>query len=80
MRPLDAGILDDLSAIPNASGAAAQALELYRRRVALIDAGIKAFDEGRPDEGMALFDRVERGKLLLSKVFAEIGAEACSPP
>jgi hypothetical protein len=79
MRPLTAGIVQDLSAIPNPRGRAERALELYRRRLALIDAGIRAFDRGRENEGMALFDRAERGKLLLSKVFGEIRADTCSP-
>jgi hypothetical protein len=79
MRPLNAGIVEDLSAVPNPGGRAERALELYRRRLALIDAGIRAFDRGRENEGMALFDRVERGKLLLSKVLGEIRADTCSP-
>jgi hypothetical protein len=79
MRPINAGIVEDLSAIPNPRGRAERALELYRRRLALIDEGIREFDRGREKKGIALFDRVERGKLLLSKVFAEIRADTCSP-
>jgi len=79
MRPLNAGILEDLSALPDPPGRGARALELYRRRLELIDAGIRAFDRGRESKGMALFDRVERGKLLLSKVLGEIRADTCSP-
>jgi hypothetical protein len=79
MRPLNAGIVQDLAAIPNPRRRAERALELYRRRLALIDAGIRAFDRGRENKGMALFDRAERGKLLLSKVFGEIRADTCSP-
>lgn len=79
MRPLDANILQGLAALPNPGGRAARALELYRRRLALIDAGILAFDRGRESKGIALFDRVERGKLLLSKVLSEIRADTCSP-
>jgi hypothetical protein len=80
MRPLNAGIVEDLSAIPDPQGRAKRALELYRRRLAFIDAGIRAFDLGRENKGMALFDRVERGKLLLSKILGEIRADICSPP
>jgi hypothetical protein len=79
MRPLNAGIVEDLSALPDPPGRGARALELYRRRLALIDAGIRAFDRGRESKGMALFDRVERGKLLLSKILGEIRADTCSP-
>lgn len=79
MRPLNAGIVQDLAAVPNPRGRAERALELYTRRLALIDAGIRAFDRGRASRGMALFDRVERGKLLLSKVLGEIKADTCSP-
>jgi hypothetical protein len=79
MRPLNAGIVQDLAAVPNPGGRAGRALELYRRRLALIDAGIRAFDRGSDSKGMALFDRVERGKLLLSKVLGEIRADTCSP-
>jgi hypothetical protein len=79
MRPLNAGIVQDLAAVPNARGRAERAVDLYRGRLALLEAGIRAFDRGRENKGMALFDRVERGKLLLSKVFSEIGAESCSP-
>jgi len=80
MRPVDASILQGLAALPNPGGRAARALERYRRRLALIDAGIRAFDLGRENKGMALFDRVERGKLLLSKILGEIRADTCSPP
>jgi hypothetical protein len=80
MRPLNAGIVQDLATVPDPRGRAARALELYRRRLALIDAGIRAFDRGRENKGMALFDRVERGKLLLSKILGEIRADTCSPP
>jgi hypothetical protein len=79
MRPINAGIVEDLSAIPDPRGRAERALELYRRRLALVDEGIREFDRGREKKGIALFDRVERGKLLLSKVFAEIRADTCSP-
>lgn len=79
MRPLNAGIVEDISAIPDPQGRAQRALELYRRRLELIEAGITAFDRGRESKGMALFDRVERGKLLLSKVLGEIRADTCSP-
>jgi hypothetical protein len=79
MRPLNAGIVQDLATVPEPHGRAARALELYRRRLALIDAGIGAFDRGRENKGMALFDRVERGKLLLSKILGEIRADTCSP-
>jgi hypothetical protein len=79
MRPLNAGIVQDVAAIPNARGRAERALELYRSRLALIEAGIRAFDRRRENKGMALFDRVERGKLLLSKLFSELRADSCSP-
>ena len=79
LRPVNAGIVQDLATVPDPRGRAARALELYRRRLALIDAGIRAFDRGRENKGMGLFDRVERGKLLLSKVFSEIRADTCSP-
>jgi hypothetical protein len=80
LRPLNAGIVQDLATVPDPRGRAARALELYRRRLALIDAGIRAFDSGRENKGMALFDRVERGKLLLSKILGELRADTCSPP
>jgi hypothetical protein len=80
MSPLDAGIVQGLATVPDPRGRAARALELYRRRLALIDAGILAFDSGRESKGMALFNRVERGKLLLSKILGEIRADTCSPP
>ena len=59
--PLNAGIVQDLATVPDPRGRAARALELYRRRLALIDAGIGAFDRGRENKRMALFDRSSEG-------------------
>jgi hypothetical protein len=80
MRPFEAGILRDLRAIPGRKGSARRVVALYERRVAAIDAGLAAWNDGKKRRALALFDRAQRAAGILGPLFGVLRADSCTPP
>jgi hypothetical protein len=80
MRPFEAGIVRDLRVIPGRAGGAKKAVALYQKRLAAIDAGLDAWNEGRKARALELFSRAEATKVQLSDSLARLHADACAPP
>jgi hypothetical protein len=80
LRPYEAGIVRDLRMIPGRTGIARKAVALYTERVASIDAGLSAWQQGDRDAAFRHFDRAEDIKLPLAPLFERVQAGACSPP
>jgi hypothetical protein len=78
-RPYEAGIVRDLRAIPGREGPARRAVALYERRLAAIDAGLNAWQQGKQARALERFDRAEALSLPLSRLFDAIQASACAP-
>jgi hypothetical protein len=79
MRPFEAGIVRDLRVIPGRTGAAARAVATYEHRLAAIDAGLAAWQQGRKGRALKRFDAAERLSTPLSQFFAAVHADACEP-
>jgi hypothetical protein len=80
MRPFEASIVRALQVIPGRVGAAKKAVALYEKRLAAIDAGLSAWNEGRRGRALASFSRAEELSGPLSAVLAELRADSCPPP
>jgi hypothetical protein len=80
LRPYEAGIVRDVRMIPGRAGAARKAVALSAQRVASIDAGLSAWQQGDRDAALRHFDRAEDIKHPLVPLFERVQAGACSPP
>jgi hypothetical protein len=79
MRPYEAGIVRDLRVIPGRTGVARRAVTLYERRLAFIDEGLSAWQQGKERRALSRFDSAQALSLPLSRLFEAIQASACEP-
>lgn len=80
LRPFEAGIVRDLRVIPGRKGAAHRAVALYERRLALVDSGLSAWQQGKKERALGRFDRAQALSLPLGQLFSQLHADTCSPP
>jgi hypothetical protein len=79
LRPTEAGLVRDLRVIPGRTGAARRAVAVYELRLALIDQGLREWQQGEKKRALEHWDRAEATKVALARAFDRVHAEACEP-